>query len=139
MKIVLDTNVLVSGTFWEGDSAKILNLIDTKEIGLILSEELIEEYNEVINRDEILDKIQNKDLILNKTVQKIIQNSSITEPSSKFDIIKEDSDDNKILECAFEGKVNYIISQDNHLLKLKEFQGIRIITPEEFVRINKKF
>ena len=57
MKVVLDTNILVSGTFWKGDSAKILECIDIKKIELILSEELIKEYNEIIKRDEILDKI----------------------------------------------------------------------------------
>jgi putative PIN family toxin of toxin-antitoxin system len=135
MKIVLDTNILVSGTFWKGDSARILELTDAKEIELILSEELIEEYNEVISRDEILDKVQNKDLILNKSVQKIIQNSTIVEPSKKFDIVKEDPDDNIILECALEGKVDYIISNDKHLLNLNEFEGMKIVTPEEFLNI----
>lgn len=65
MKVVLDTNVLVSGTFWRGDSSKIVNLIDIGKIELILSEELIKEYNDVINRKEIMDKIERKNLILN--------------------------------------------------------------------------
>ncbi len=138
MKVVLDTNVFVSGTFWKGDSAKIINLIDSKELTLILSDDLIEEYNNVIIRDEILDKIQNKQLILNKSVQKIIQDSLVVFPLTKFDIIKEDPDDNKVIECAVEGNADYIITNDNHLLKLKEFQGIKILTPEEFLQIISK-
>jgi hypothetical protein len=134
MNFVLDTNVLVSGTFWKGDSAKIIKCIDNKKIELVLSEELIEEYNEIIKRDEILDKIQNKNLILDKSVQRIIQDSIIVEPKKKFYIVKEDSDDNKIIECAFEGKIDYIISQDNHLLKLKEFNDIKIITPKRIYK-----
>lgn len=84
MKIVLDTNVLVSGTFWKGNSAKIIDKIENKEIGLILSKELIEEYNEVINRNEIIDKIKIKNLILNEATQKIINNSTIVDPQAKI-------------------------------------------------------
>lgn len=135
MKIVLDTNILVSGTFWKGNPAKIIDIIDRKTVGLILSEGLIKEYNKVINREEIMDKIIDKNLILNESVQKIINDSTIVEPQQKLDIIKEDPDDNKILETAVEGKADYIISKDNHLLKLKEFQKIKIIAPEEFLEI----
>ncbi len=60
--------------------------------------------------------------------------SELVIPTEKFDAIKEDSDDNKILDCAFAGRVDFIISQDNHLLKLKEFRGIRIISPGDFLK-----
>lgn len=116
MKVVPDTNVLVSGTFWKGNSDEIIRKVENKEVEIVLSEEIIEEYQEVINRDEIMDKIVNKNLILNRSVQKMINNSIIVESKQKFDIV-EDKKDNKIIECAVEGNVNYIISQDNHLLK----------------------
>ena len=134
MKVVLDTNVLVSGTFWRGASGKILEMIDKGTLEIVLSKELIDEYYQVINREEIMDKIINKNLILNKSVSKIIKESRIIEPLEKLNIITEDPDDNAILECAVEGSVNHIITQDNHLLKLKEFREIKIITPEEFLR-----
>ncbi len=136
MKVTLDTNILVSGTFWSGDSFKILELIDQRKIELIISEEIIKEYYKVINSEEIIEKIKDKDLILNKSVQKIILNSTIVKPKEKFNIIKEDEEDNKIIECAIEGKADYVISKDNHLLKLKEFKGIKIIKPEFFLNIS---
>lgn len=135
MKIVLDTNVLISGTFWTGDSFKILNKIDKEEIELIISEDLIKEYEKIINSDEIIEKITDKKLILNKVVQKVINNSVIVEPKQKFNVVKDDAKDNKIIEAAIEGKADYIISQDKHLLKLKSYQGIKIISPEEFLEI----
>jgi len=55
-------------------------------------------------------------------------------PLEKLVIIKDDPDDNKILECAKAGKVEIIVSNDNHLLKLKEFKRIKIITPKEFLK-----
>ena len=137
MKITIDTNVLISGSLWKGASDKILERIENKEIELVLSKEIIEEFSEVLNYEEIQNKIKDKNLEMKRTLEKIISISTIVEPKLKFDTVKDDSDDNKILECAFEGKVDYIISKDNHLLNLKEVQGIKILTPEEFLKIFK--
>ncbi len=54
-------------------------------------------------------------------------------PSEKVDIVKEDADDNKIIECALESNAEYIISYDKHLLDLKEYRGIKIVKPEEII------
>src|SRR3989338_4172013 len=137
MKVTLDTNILVSGTFWTGDSFQILDMIDKGKLKHVSSKELINEYYKVISGDEIIDKVKNKKLIMLKVVQKVISNSKIVEPSVKLDIVKDDQNDNKVLECAKEGKVDYIITNDGHLLKLKEFEGIKIVTPTEFLRILK--
>ncbi len=133
MKITADTNILISSTFWEGDSDKILEKVENKEIELVLSKEIIEEFSEVLKYDEIQDKIKDKNLEMKRTVEKITFLSTIVEPKEKLDVVKEDIDDNKILECAIEGNVDYIISNDKHLLKIKEFRGIKIIKPEEFL------
>ena len=71
------------------------------------------------------------------TLQKIISFSEIIEPKEKVNIIMEDPDDNRVLECAKEGNVDYIVTNDRHLLKLKEFEGIKIITPAELLRLIK--
>ena len=134
MRIVLDTNVLISSTFWYGASDKILRKVEAKEIELIISKEIIEEFSGVLNYEEIQQKIKDKNLEIIRSVEKIVSMATITEPKQKLDIIKENSDDNKILECAVEEKVDYIISYDSHLLNLKEFENIKILTPEEFLK-----
>lgn len=138
MKITTDTNVLISSTFWYGDSNRILEKVENNEVELILSKEIIKEFSEVLNYKEIKDKIKNKNLEINRTKEKIISLSTLVEPKLKFNEIKDDPDDNIILECAVEGNVDFIISQDKHLLKLKEFKKIKIITPEEFLKILEK-
>ncbi len=85
------------------------------------------------NSDEIIDKVKNKNLIMNKIVHKVIQNSKVVVPTKKISIITDDPDDNKILECAVAGVVHCIISNDKHLLNMKEYKSIQIITPNEFV------
>ncbi len=135
MKITVDTNVLISATFWYGDSFRILERVENKEIELILSHEIIKEYEEVLAYNEIQEKIQAKQLTMKQTVQKIQSMATLAYPSEKINIVKDDPDDNAVLECALEGDVNYIITNDKHLLKLKEFQEIKIITPAEFLAI----
>lgn len=133
MKITIDTNVLISSTFWFGDSNKILEKVENQEVELVLSREIIEEFSKVLEYKEIKDKIKNKNLEMKRTIEKIISLSTLVEPTSKFNVIKDDPSDNIILECAVEGKVDFMVTQDKDLLRLKEFKGIRIITPEEFL------
>lgn len=133
MRIVLDTNVLISSTFWYGASDKILKKVEVKEIELIISKEIVEEFSGVLNYKEIQQKIKDKNLEILRSVEKIVSIATIVEPKQKLDIIKEDSDDNIILECAIEGQASYIVSYDLHLLKLKEFENIKILTPEYFL------
>ena len=77
-------------------------------------------------------KIRLSDNMIKEWVDLIIRNSIIVEPIEKITIVKDDPKDNIFIETAVAGNVNYIVSQDNHLLKLKEFRGIKMITPEEF-------
>jgi len=134
MRITVDTNVLISATFWKGNSFRIIEKVENKELDLVLSKDIIKEFIDVLNYEEIQDKIKDKNLEMQKTVEDILSISIIIEPQQKFDIIKDDVKDNIIVECAFEGKSDYIITNDKHLLKLKEFRNIKIINPEEFLK-----
>ena len=134
MRVTLDTNVLVSSTFWEGASDKIIQRAENKEIELILSREILKEFAEVLQYREIQEKIKNKNLEMKRTLEKIMGIAIIVEPKQRINAVKEDPDDNKILECAKEGKAEFIITKDNHLLKLKQVESIKIITPEEFLK-----
>ncbi|MFH0869630.1 MAG: putative toxin-antitoxin system toxin component, PIN family [archaeon] len=138
MRITADVNILVSSTFWSGDSDKVLRMIENDEAELVLSAEILDDFRKVLDYPEIKDKIRGKGLEMNRTVEKIESISTIVRPETRLDVVKEDPDDNKILECALAGKVDYVISNDKHLLKVKEYSGIRIIKPEELLIILKE-
>ena len=138
IKVVFDSNILVSATFWTGDSFTVLNQADKGVIKNFLSKEIEEEYRRVITSEEIIEKQERLRLNMQEIVERVIITSMIVIPKRKITAVKDDPDDDKIIECAVEGKVNYIITQDNHLLKLKDFEGIRIVTPKEFLDILKK-
>lgn len=132
MRITADTNVMLSSTFWAGASDKIMRLVESKEIELVLSEEIVNEFINVLEYEEV--KRKAKGLSVRRTVEKILSNAEIIVPQEKLSIVKQDPDDDKVIECAVEGKSNFIITQDKHLLKMKSYKQIRIITPQEFLR-----
>ena len=101
MKVVLDTNVLISATFWNGDSNRILEKIEQNEFELIISKEILEEFAGVLGYEEIQKKVRNKNLEMKRTVEKIASMSTFVEPHRKFKVIKEDPDDDKFLDCSF--------------------------------------
>jgi putative PIN family toxin of toxin-antitoxin system len=135
MKITVDTNILISATFWTGDSHRIILKAENKEIELVLSREIIEEFCKVLKYNEIADKIQHKNLEILRTVENIVSMSILVEPTEHLDIVKDDPDDNIVLECAKAGNSDYIITQDNHLLRLGQFEGIKILTPKQFLNV----
>jgi len=68
--------------------------------------------------------------------QYVLTELYVQTPTQRVDVIKEKEDDDRILECALEGKAQYVISGDKrHLLPLKEYQGIRILPPTEFLKV----
>lgn len=135
IRVTVDTNVLISATFWYGASARVIEKAERKELVLVLSEAILEEYAEVLQYEEIQEKIKDKHLEFKQSVLKISAIAEIIEVKSKLSVVKDDPDDNSILECALDGNVQYLLTKDNHLLDLKEFLGIKIITPEDFLTL----
>ncbi len=135
IRITVDTNILVSATFWYGASYRIIELVEQGKIELVLSEAIIQEFSAVLEYEEIKKKIVDKRLLMLRTVEKLVSMSAIVVPTIKIAVVKEDPDDDRILECAVAGDVNYLISKDNHLLKIVKYGKIKIVSPEEFLRL----
>ena len=128
MRTILDTNVFVSGIFWEGNfCSKIIYKWRNKEFELVSSVEILDELVKTLKDF----KIQMPDEMIEELRNLIIENSIMVEPTIKLDAIKDDPDDNKFLEAGISGNVDLVISQDKHLLKLKQYRGIKIVSPEE--------
>ena len=89
IRVVLDTNVLVSATFWTGTSFRILNLIEQKNIILILSKAILEEYDKIVHSDEIIEKpAYQQDCVA--AVKKIFELAILIEPQQRIIVIKDD-------------------------------------------------
>ncbi len=128
MKVVLDTNVFISGIFWKGNFCS--QIIDAWRKGKFI---LISSFPIILELTEILSdfKIQMPENMIEAWKNMILQNSIIIKTKDKINLIEHDSD-NKFLEVAIEGDVDYIVSQDKHLLDLKNYNGVKIFLPEDF-------
>jgi len=132
IKVVLDTNISVSAFITgRGNEWTILDKVLKGELTSILSDELVKEFDEVISRPKFgytRSQIESMKLLL-------VEVSHIVVPEIRLDAIKDDPQDNRVLECALAGGADYIISCDRHLLKLGEYSGIKIVRSREFLKI----
>lgn len=131
IKAVFDTNVLVSAWLWEGNESKLIESVEEGIIRGYTSKQLIEELCRTLrypkfnlSQDEV-ESIRSYYLLLFKIVR----------PKKTIDIILEDPEDNRVLECALEAQAEYIVSGDHHLLDLGEFRGIKIVKAAELLKI----
>lgn len=129
MKVILDTNVFVSGIFFSGPPFKILQAWRNDSIQLVISPLILEEYREVALR--LADRYPQIDIL--PIIDLVMVNADIVQSESFAEPICEDPDDDTFLACAIASSVQTIISGDKHLLKLDGFQDITIIRPKAFV------
>jgi len=131
MKITVDTNFLISATQWDYSVAnKLLEKLLINNYEIFTTKEILDEFEEILKRDF---KYNNEEV--KRIVDVLLQFLILIEPIRKITIVLDDPDDNKIIECALESKSDYIVSYDNHLLKIKEYKGIKIVKPEDLIKI----
>lgn len=135
MKIVLDTNVLVSALIKGGKPRDLLFKIIRGKHELILSMEILEEFGRTANNLKIRRYVEEQDVA--RFLKDIASAARIVKTKSRFKVVSEDPSDDYILRTAYDGKADYIVSGDKHLLKLKEFKGIKIISASEMLYLLK--
>ncbi len=129
LKVVIDTNVFIS-SFFGGIPREIINYWKKGEITLCLSQEIIEEYIEVLNRLGLKDKneIQNLTKLFAEGYHSIF-----AAKTPDIEVVENDPDDNKFIECAVALDSKIIISGVSHLKNLKKYVDIEIRSPKEFI------
>ena len=125
----------------QGYSANVLDLALTVEnMQLILSEPILKELQEVLKREEVRERFSYTDHDIKQVVSGLRALAKMVPLRSRFAVIKEDPQDDAILNTAYSGKADYIVSGDRHLLILRTFKGIRIVNPRQMIKlISKKF
>ena len=127
LKLVLDTNILVSALIYGGKPEQIYNLVLEKQIIAITSTVLFSELQDVLIKKFNFDPRRVKQL------ERIIKKHfKVVYPNETINAVKDD-DDNRVLEAAKEGKCEYIITGDKELLKIRKYKHIKIVTAEEFL------
>ena len=128
---VIDTSTLISALGWEGKPQQILNYCLEKKFKLVTSPKILQEIRDVLFRPkfDFIDSSKKNEFIL-----LLSQMAEIVYPTHKVDICR-DKKDNKFIEVALSAKVKIIVSSDEDLLVLKEYQGIKILSVNEFLKV----
>ena len=129
MKIVLDTNVLVSAILFGGNPRQVLETILAGEVSLALSREILDELEGVLCRR----KFGMAPEIVRSISRELESLCEMVTPNRRIIATISDPYDNMVLECAAEAKADYVVSGDAHLLDLCEFEGIKIINSARFL------
>ena len=128
MRIVIDTNVLVSAIFFGGKPQEIVELAYQQRVTAVASPEIVEEYQETI--DELARRFSRTGT--DHALVRIVASFDVVEISRKVAVCR-DPDDDKFLSCAAEGKCLYIVSGDKDLLSVGTFEGVEVVTVTEFL------
>ena len=130
MRIVCDTNVLLSGFLFGGHCRTIVRLISEARIDGFISSALVAEFEGVLLRPKF-------GLTANQvgaTIDLVRQTFVLVSPAESVAVVKDDPDDDAVLEAALAASAELVVSGDSHLLDLVEFRGIRIVSPACLMR-----
>ena len=133
MRVVIDTNIFVS-SFFGGKPRKIIDLWKEGKITLCLSKDILNEYIEVLHRIGLQDEVELEELL---SLFAKSFNILFTTKTPRIKVVKDDPDDDKFIECAVALKAEVIITGDKAIEVIGEYMNIKILTPQQFLKIYK--
>ena len=127
MRAVPDTNILISAFLWGGNPARLLEAAIDGEVQLFISQPILDELVRVLNRKGFEAKVPQILDYLGKI-------STMVEPALTLNAVKDDPQDNHIVECAVAAKADVIITGDKDLLRMGQYEGIQILQVSDFLQ-----
>jgi putative PIN family toxin of toxin-antitoxin system len=130
IRVVLDTNVLVSALLFTGPPSHLVSLWRERRIALLLSKDVFIEYLRVLAYPKF--KLSGEEIkaLVDEYILPFAEMVTVAEAPV---VIREAPADDKFLALAAVGRARYIVSGDKHLLALREYRRVRIVTPREFL------
>ncbi len=129
LRVVLDTNVLISAILFGGKPRQILEKAIRGQIRLCMSEPILEELSGILRRS----KFDYSPEMIQFILTELTGIADFVNPSETIHVVLDDPDDNRILECAVEAGANYIITGDSHLLKLSRYLNLEVLNVTAFL------
>ena len=127
-KVVVDTNIYLSGTFWQGLPQKVLNSGRDKKIVLFATKDILDEI-----REKMVDKLNISAEDAEIFIEDILTYTEVVKVRERAKIVEGDPDDDKFFDCALACKADFIVSGDSDLLNVGEYRGIKILTARRFL------
>ncbi|MCY3969292.1 MAG: putative toxin-antitoxin system toxin component, PIN family [Acidobacteria bacterium] len=129
MKVVLDTNVFVSGVFFGGPPGRVLEAWRDGRAEVVLSQEIIEEYVRV--GEELAGRFPGVDL--GPALELLAVSTTLVDSTQLPEPVSRDPDDDKFLACALAAGADCVISGDRDLLEVSPYEGVVVMSPRDFV------
>ncbi|MDO8736928.1 MAG: putative toxin-antitoxin system toxin component, PIN family [Thermoleophilia bacterium] len=134
IRAVIDTNVYLSAILFGGKPGEVFLFAKNEVFDLCVSTAILAEL-----AAKLTDKFHWPAGKVRYVIKEIGETAAIVRPKKRIEAVPGDESDNRILECAVESKAEYIVSGDQrHLLPLKEYEGIKIVSPAQFLKRIKK-
>ncbi len=128
MRAVVDTNVFVSGLLFGGKPQEVLESAVSGRVALFVSPTMVAELEGVLRRP----RFGLTDQFVRAAIAEVTSLAEWVIPQARAEVVKDDPTDNEVIDCAVESRADCIVTGDGHLLRLREFQGIRIVDAAEF-------
>ena len=132
MRVVIDTNVLISAIFWPGKPKQLLNHVRRKNITFVTSKHLLNELKGILIREDKPFQLSENEA--NQVLEAMGRLAEIVQTHSRITVCHDEMD-NRVVECAIDGKAECIISGDFHLLGMGSYRGIKIMTVSDFLNL----
>ena len=133
MRVVADTNTIVSALLWQGPPRRLLDLAREGEIELCTSAALLLELADVLSREKFLQRLKMAGVTARELVLGYGALTVRVEPALIAPTVLADADDDAVLACALAAQAEFIVSGDGHLLKLRSYQHIPIVRASELL------
>jgi uncharacterized protein len=134
VRVVADTNVVLSGLLWLGTPGLVLEAAANGRIALYTSPALVQELSETLQSPKLAARIRASGLTQDELLQRYLDVAVLIEPQSVPRVVPDDPDDDQVIAAAIAAQADLIVSGDKHLLDLESHCGIRIVLPAEAVR-----
>jgi putative PIN family toxin of toxin-antitoxin system len=134
-RIVLDTNVLISALIKPGKPRDLLLEIAKGKFQLVLSRQILDEFARTVADPKISRYVDEEDIT--RYIKVIGSAATIISVKSRFRVVKQDPSDDIILRTAYDGKARYVVTGDEHLLSLKQYRRVKILTISEALEMLK--
>lgn len=128
MRVVADTNIVVSGLLWHGNPRRVLDAAREERINLYTSAALLAELGDVLGRERLAKRLKAASVGVSDLVFGYAALASVIEPVEIEPVVIVDPDDDAVIACAVAVGCEVIVSGDSDLLDLKQYKGIRIVT-----------
>lgn len=137
MRVVLDTNVIISAFLWQKSLKPIYSAVRQGKITPCFNQATWQELQRALLYKKLAEQLAKVNIKPEDITKLLVSRSRFSISRSKTTVIKDDPSDNYFIDCVLSSRASLVVSGDRHLLQLKKFRGVEVVSPKDFLAILK--